>query len=329
MPFLGGVQLSLWPRRLSLSAGKAQSAGQGIATARRRSAQAHGAVAWAFPVRDRRVFDHGSAITMRLTAACIILIMTGPIFAPVTARADWRSWLFGPKDYEECAENAAREAKSREALHILLSSCELKFRGRRKSTGGYMLYDDRQNRSFDIKGPNPTPAELEYIEKEYSGYIEAKADFDKKRREYEREEAERRREEAARQAASRLAEAERQRVAKAEFQQRQRTASLNLQVTSASVDCSRISSMASSCVVYKLTVGIRNRSVERLSALSLGWAFMPNNESKCPSSLPTKRRLEVKLGPDDTTTLNIDGHDGPDSAQFRYCVMVTGAEIVP
>ena len=50
MPFLGGVQLSLRPRRLSLSARKAQSAGQGIAAARRRSAQAHGAVAWAVSV---------------------------------------------------------------------------------------------------------------------------------------------------------------------------------------------------------------------------------------------------------------------------------------
>src|SRR5262249_27740566 len=51
MPFLGGVQLSLWPRRLSLSARKAQSADQGIAAAQRRSAQAHGAVAWAVAVK--------------------------------------------------------------------------------------------------------------------------------------------------------------------------------------------------------------------------------------------------------------------------------------
>src|SRR6516225_6540886 len=50
MPFLGAVQLSLRLRRFSLSARKAQSADQGIAAARRRSAQAHGAVAWAVSV---------------------------------------------------------------------------------------------------------------------------------------------------------------------------------------------------------------------------------------------------------------------------------------
>lgn len=278
---------------------------------------------------------------MRTLVAAAVLLMSSPIFAPVApAHADWRSWLFGPKDYEECAENAAREAKSKDALAILLSSCESKFTARRKRTGGYTFYDTRQNRYFDVKGPNPTPAELEYIEREYSAYIAAEAEWERMQREYKREEAERqsamKQAEAERQRAEaerRRAEAERQaaiaQAAKREFQERQRNASLKLQVTSSSVECSRISSMASSCLVYKLTIGIRNRSVERVSALSLGWAFLPTKESNCPTSLPTKRRQEVKLSPDDTTTLNIDGHDGPDSAQFRYCVMVTGAEIVP
>ena len=160
---------------------------------------------------------------MRLIRACqllIAVITTGSIFAPVAAHADWRSWLFGPKDYEECAENAAKDAKSKDALGVLLSLCESKFRGRRKPNGGYTFYDERQNQYFDIKGPNPTPAELEYIEREYSGYIAAKAEFERRQREYEREEAERQsairqaeREEAERQAATRRAEAERQRIA--------------------------------------------------------------------------------------------------------------------
>jgi hypothetical protein len=30
-----------------------------------------------------------------------------------------------------------------------------------------------------------------------------------------------------------------------------------------------------------------------------------------------------------STAINIDGHDGPSSTHFRYCVQVTGAEIVP
>jgi hypothetical protein len=45
--------------------------------------------------------------------------------------------LFGPNDYEECAEEAAIEAKSKKALSVLLSSCDSKFPARRKTGGGY------------------------------------------------------------------------------------------------------------------------------------------------------------------------------------------------
>lgn len=257
----------------------------------------------------------------------IVVITASSILAPVAAHADWWSWWpFGPKDYEECAENAAREAKSKDALGILLSSCELKFRGRRKSIGGYTLYDNRQNRYFDIKGPNPTPAELEYIERQYSTYISVQAEYERMQRE-----------EAEQQSAIRRAEAERQRVeaerqaalaqiAKAEFQKRQQAALPKIEITSQSIEC-RLSLI---CGLYTLTIGIRNRSQERISALSFGWVFLPTDERNCPTSLPTKHRQRVELAPNGTTALNIDGSDGPGTkAQFRYCVQVTGAEIVP
>jgi hypothetical protein len=255
-----------------------------------------------------------------------VVITTSPIFAPAAAHADWRSWLFGPKDYEECAVNAAKEAKSKDALAILLSSCELQFRGRRKPTGGYTLYDNRQNRYFDIKGPNPTPAEVEYIERQHSAYISAQAEYERLQQE-----------EAKRQSALRRAEAERQRVeaerqatiaqiAKAEFQKRQQIALPKIEVTSDNIECRY---GPTTCGVYRLTIGIRNRSQERISALSFGWVFLPVDESKCPTSVQTKRRERVELSPNGTTAINIDGHDGPGSTQFRYCVQVTGAEIVP
>ena len=222
--------------------------------------------------------------------------------------------------------NAAKEAKSKDALAILLSSCELQFRGRRKPTGGYTLYDNRQNRYFDIKGPNPTPAEVDYIDRQYSAYISAQAEYER----LQQEEAERR-------AATRRSEAERQRVeterqrfeaqiAKAEFQKRQQTALPKIEVTSKSIEC-RFG--PSTCGIYTLTIGIRNRSQERISALSFGWVFLPADESNCPTSVQTKRRERVELSPNGTTAINIDGHDGPGRGQFRYCVQVTGAEIVP
>jgi hypothetical protein len=255
----------------------------------------------------------------------MVIILASSMLAPGAAHADWRSWLFGPKDYEECAVNAAKEAKSKDALAILLSSCELQFKGRRKPTGGYTLYDNRQNRYFDIKGPNPTPAEVEYIERQYSAYIAAQAEYER----LQQEEAERqsaiRRSEAER----RRVEAERQRfeaqIAKAEFQKRQQAALPLIEVTSKSIECH----YSQICGGFTLTIGIRNRSQEKISALSFGWVFLPADEPKCPTSVQTKRRERVELSPNRTTAINIEGHDGPSSTHFRYCVQVTGVEIVP
>jgi hypothetical protein len=250
-------------------------------------------------------------------AFLMALAMFAATLAPGNAYADWRSWLFGPKDYEDCAENAAREAKSKDALAILLSSCELKFTARRKRMGGYTFYDTRQNRYFDVAGPNPNPAELEYIEKQYSSYVARQAELDRMFQEEEDRQREIRRVQSERQAAAVQA-------AKSQFQERQRNASLNVKVTSASVECT----LSTTCGIYKLTVGIRNQSVERVSGVSLGWVFLPANEAICPTSLPSKYRQQVQLVPNATTTLNIDGHDGP-STNFRYCVMVTSVEIIP
>src|SRR5690349_18005891 len=73
----------------------------------------------------------------------------------------WRSgWTpFPPRDYEECAENAAKSAKSKEALGVLVSSCASKFVGRLNVRGGYSYYDGRQNREFNIVGPNSSKEE--------------------------------------------------------------------------------------------------------------------------------------------------------------------------
>jgi hypothetical protein len=221
-------------------------------------------------------------------------------------------------------------------LAILLVSCESKFRGRRKITGGYTYYDSRQYHHFDIAGPNPTPSELAHIEKQYSAYVAAQAELERAgQEELEKREIEEarllaiRRVEAQRQAAAAQAEAQRQaaaaQMALAALQKRQQAASRNVLITSSSVECRY---GPSTCGIYKFAIGLRNESGEAISALSFGWAFMPDKETQCPTSLPTKRREEIRLSPSDTTVINIDGHDGPGSSNFRYCIRVTGAEIV-
>jgi hypothetical protein len=91
-------------------------------------------------------------------ALCMVLFETSPL------SAQWWN-LFAPKDYEDCAESAARDAKSKAALDIFLEACDSKFKGRRKLGGGYTYFDPRQFRDFDIAGPNPTKREVETIDR--------------------------------------------------------------------------------------------------------------------------------------------------------------------
>jgi hypothetical protein len=268
---------------------------------------------------------------VRPVAVAVILTL-----ASAPAHADWWSWLFGPKDYEDCAESAARDAKSKEALNVLLFSCNSKFPGRRKPIGGYTFFDSRQNRYFDIAGPNPTSAELAIMEGQYTDYVAIQAENarlqqeEARKRQIEQDRLSAIRElELQQEAAARQRETQRQvaiaQIAHAELQKRQQIASRRVAITSTSIECT----FSMICGRYKLTVGIKNQSGETLSVISLGWVFMPKDEHlDCPTSMSTMRQLQVKLAPNDTTVMNIDGYDGPSSTQFRYCVGITSVEIV-
>jgi len=62
------------------------------------------------------------------------------------------SWfLFSPKDYEECRDESAREAKNRDALRILIDSCSEQFPARRKPEGGYQYC--RSGGCIDVSDP--------------------------------------------------------------------------------------------------------------------------------------------------------------------------------
>jgi hypothetical protein len=237
----------------------------------------------------------------------------------------YQSNFSAPKDYEECIEDAAKTAKSQEALNILVQSCDSKFRGRRNPGGGYTYFDARQDRAFRISGPNPSQEELDYIENQYAKYLDnqkrtaiAQADLERRNRSAQAE-LERK---------NLIAQAEQQKqqqLFKQEIDRRRRVAQGKLAVTSNNIECT----LSSYCGMYKITVGMKNESAETVSAVSIGWAFLSGKEASCPTSLPTKHRELVSLKPGQTTVLNIDGLDGPNNAPVRFCTMVTDVEISP
>src|SRR5262249_32237366 len=87
---------------------------------------------WTMPwVMTKR--EHWRERAIRARAKNLVgAVLAARLFAPRSPHGDVGGGAFGPKDYEDCAENAARDAKSKEALSILLYSCDSKFRGRRK-----------------------------------------------------------------------------------------------------------------------------------------------------------------------------------------------------
>jgi hypothetical protein len=106
---------------------------------------------------------HKSALLTAAVAGWVAL-------TPLPAHAQW--WSTGaPVDFEECADRAEK-APTKEAKASELAACDAKFAGRRKAGGGYTYYDFMQNRSFDIAGPNPTPAEQKHIDEQYTSFLD-------------------------------------------------------------------------------------------------------------------------------------------------------------
>jgi hypothetical protein len=251
---------------------------------------------------------NGKMISKITVCACFLLFCT-------PALAQW--WNpFAPSDYEDCAEAAAKTAKTNQALKILIDSCASKFAGRRKVGGGYAYFDARQNRSFDIKGPNPTSDEMKHIDFEYADQI--RADAISRAREAE----------AERTLQKEQAEAEnRTQIYVAELARRNRIATNQLRANPDRLEC--LYPALDTCDDFDLTVTVKNTSKENVTSFVLGWTFISENTPSCPSTIQAKKREDVRLRPNDTTVLNIKGHDGPKSTKSRICVGVAGSEISP
>jgi hypothetical protein len=244
-----------------------------------------------------------------LISAALAAVAVSAMFGALPASAQWWNPL-APSDFEECSESAAREAKTSDALNILLQSCSA-FSGRRKPGGGYTFLDTRQNRSFPIAGPNPTPAEIKYFDEQYSAFLKdqqaAAAAYAEQSKQLEQLEAERQR--ALQKQSADL--------------QRRRQAALDLVKVKSNLTC-----QFGNCLSYEISLRIENQSTENISSVSVGWVLIPPRET-CPTTIRTKETVRANLRPTDSTAAHFNGVDGPSLAQVRYCVTATDVQIGP
>jgi hypothetical protein len=274
--------------------------------------------------RDYSPYGRFSLISkLRLgMGAAVLIVATAAVTATVMSR--WNP--FPPQDNEDCAARAARDAKSKEALSVLLSMCSSEFKARRKAGGGYAFYDSCQDRAVDIKGPDPTPAELNIIKQQCSIYIEAQEQIEaeQKQRAAELAEKKRREQQAAQEARDRqLQAAQEARAAAAQQRQlRKFSAMAGVHVKPAGFKCS----LVDICDLYvDMKVEVTNASKEALSSVSIGVAFVPTN-SGCPSSYAEQHTLHLTLSPGETRADTIDNIDAALSKR-RVCVTVVDIQL--
>lgn len=98
---------------------------------------------------------------MKKILILLLLMVSTNIFA-------WS--LFSPKDFEECRDEAAREAKNKDSLHILINSCDEQFPARRKPEGGYEYYSASTDHTIDVSDPKLSKADWVKIKQDESGY---------------------------------------------------------------------------------------------------------------------------------------------------------------
>jgi hypothetical protein len=118
---------------------------------------------------DNRVPEISPVIAPRLSLLLIAALAGCLVLQPWRVHAQW--WSLAPADFEACAD-VAEKAPTKEEKKASLTRCNAKFAGRRKPGGGYTYYDFMQDRSFDIAGPNPTPAEQKYIDEQYTVFLD-------------------------------------------------------------------------------------------------------------------------------------------------------------
>jgi hypothetical protein len=286
---------------------------------------------------------------VRTVLSAAVLVIAAAVVSPI-AVSKWN--LFPSKDYEDCAARAAKDAKSKDGLALLLSICSTDFEGRRKPGGGYTYYDACQHRKFDIRGPNRSPDEVKYIKTECLAHLDAEERVAAEQAEAERkaqraaQEASERRQRAAAEAwarQTRAAEEARARELLAAEEARRaielkkdsviraiRAALTNFECQQFNYDppghfdaeghwVDGVQTCKEEWPWIDMKIKVTNGSKDAVSRVILGLAMVPTTSATCPSSYAEKRTLNINLSPGETRETKIDNVDHA-FKRNRFCL---------
>lgn len=198
--------------------------------------------------------------------------------------------LFSPNDYEECEIEAAKKAKTQQALAILRKNCNSEFPARRKQGGGYRYYDSESNAYIDVSDPKLSKSDWKKIS-------------------------------AIRQEVKNQKAREAQLARQVENAQNQRNYKLvsGLRIIDWSIRCAS----DYSCFDKIITATIKNSSEYELVWVQVGWV-LTSGKIDCNANLSPSAASRVSIPPGQKATLSWETLDGPDS-RVTGCLGITDA----
>lgn len=228
----------------------------------------------------------------------IVILISSCLFLINDANA-WT--LFGSSDYEECSVDAAKTAKSNQALALLIQNCSKEFPAKKGSDGKYYYYNKRTKTSIEVESPKLSSGDLKKIEA-----LNKEAD---------------RIDEEIRATALRFQK---------EYEAKKTEALNNIKIIDWDFECS---GSFSTCYVENIRIRIQNRSKDEIIRISFGFVLVPDN-FVCDKNLAQNMSKIVKIPANQTAVINFSRYEINDFPQANYaktkgCISVTDIEVSP
>lgn len=201
--------------------------------------------------------------------------------------------IFGPGDNEECRIEAAKEAKTREALAIFLRKCNDDFPAIRRPSGGYQFYDSETSQWIPVNSAAMSKSDWERVAKARSDFKEAVA---RAQRENDIQERQRQSKNAA--------------------------ARRDVAVLDWSIKC--INDYY--CNQKQITVRVQNRSTYNLDSVSFG-LLLSSGKLNCNTNIKTSNEISINIPSNQTATVAFITYDGP-LERFSGCIQVTDVSVI-
>ncbi len=187
--------------------------------------------------------------------------------------------LFSPKDYEDCEIEAAKKAKTSQALQILRKNCNTEFPARRKQGGGYSYYDYESGILIVVSDPKLSKADLKKIAAIRDEVNNQKARASQIARDIENEE-----------------------------KKRNKAVLNGLSLVNWSIRCQS----DYSCYTKLITATIKNSSEYELKWVQVGWV-LSSGKIDCNANLSPTASARVSIPRGQKATLTWETYDGPES----------------